>query len=298
MDTGRIPLLKGLLGSYPNTAEFLAGRLKSPAFDVEFADIRPVHSGFKGLIRDRRFDFGELAIVSYLQAREAGAPYVLLPITIYARSQHANLVRMAANPFAPQELTGRRVGVRSYAQTSGVWTRGILDEEYGVAADRVRWITFEESHVADVTDPPWCERAPEGADMRAMLETGEIDAAIFGGDRPNDPAFTSVILDPEAAGRHFAAAHGFVPINHMVVVSEAMCTTAPDLVGDLFHILATGNRNVTAEPAIDLMPIPIGIEANRHALEMAIALAHEQAVIARPVAVDELFNDVTRMLGS
>ena len=77
--------------------------------------------------------------------------------------------------------------MRAYSQTTGMWLRGILADEYGVRPEQVRWITFEGAHVAEYQDPPWAERAPPGKELLTMLREGELDAVIVGNDVPDDP---------------------------------------------------------------------------------------------------------------
>src|SRR5258707_13861669 len=102
--------------------------------------------------------------------------------------------------MAPADLAGRRVGTRSYTVTTSTWLRGILANEYGVDIDRVKWITFEEAHVAEFPDPPSVERAPEGKELTAMLLAGEIDAAILPAV-PAAPRLKPPIHNPGSAAR-------------------------------------------------------------------------------------------------
>ncbi len=44
----------------------------------------------------------------------------------------------------------------------------------------MKWVTFEDAHVAEFRDPPGVERAADGKDMTKMVLDGELDAAIFG----------------------------------------------------------------------------------------------------------------------
>jgi 4,5-dihydroxyphthalate decarboxylase len=68
------------------------------------------------------------------------------------------------------DLQHRRSGVRSYAQTSGVWVRGILEDEYGVDLRLLNWLTMEEAHVAEYQDPSNCTRNTSNLVLRATLE--------------------------------------------------------------------------------------------------------------------------------
>ena len=70
--------------------------------------------------------------------------------------------------------------MRSFAQTTGCWIRGILWKDYGVNLAKVKWVTFEDAHIAEFRDPEGVERAADGKDMTKMVLDGELDAAIFG----------------------------------------------------------------------------------------------------------------------
>ena len=153
--------LYSLLGHHPGTEALKTGRVSSPLVAFEFADVKVVHTQFKAMMRELTYDFGELALNTYLQGFEYGKPYVLLPATTHGRSQHHTIFYNAQlRTLTPRELNGTRIGVRAYTQTTGVWVRGFLAEDYGVDLRSVTWVTFEEPHLAEYRQPPNVARAP------------------------------------------------------------------------------------------------------------------------------------------
>ncbi|MGC1696355.1 MAG: hypothetical protein WA743_13935, partial [Pseudolabrys sp.] len=114
-----------LLGNYPNTLALKKGAVKSDLIDFDFADVKISNTAFKPLVREAKFDVAELAIVTFLQAKTYGKPYMLIPATVLGRGQHHTI---AYNPergaLKVSELAGKRVGVRAYTQTTGAWVRG------------------------------------------------------------------------------------------------------------------------------------------------------------------------------
>ena len=283
--------LKTLLGEYPVTSALKDGRVRSNLVELDFADVRVPHTAFKRVVRDLEFDVAELAIVTYLMAKAHGKPLKLLPAVMFGRFQHPYLVCVDA--LSPKELEGRRVGIRSSSVTTVAWLRGILADDYGVDLGRVRWVTFEDTHVAEYRDPPGTERAPAGKTPLGMLLDGEVDAAVLAEPLPGDARLKSVIPDPAAAARDWQRRKGALQINHMVVVKQSL--EAP-VVEEIFSLLYRSKQLAEKNPKESFDTSPFGLEANRRNLELAIDYVHRQGLIPRRYAVDELFDEVTRAL--
>ncbi|MFL9824220.1 phosphate ABC transporter substrate-binding protein [Rhodoplanes sp. SY1] len=288
--------LHTLLGTHPNTKALKSGAVASDLVAFDFADIPVANRGFKPMVRQHVFDFGELAIGTFLQARVAGAPYRLIPATVVGRGQlHTIAYLPERGPLAPGDLAGKRVGVRAYSQTTGIWLRGMLEELYGVAPETIDWVTFEDAHVAGYQDPPFVRRAAEGEDLVRMLLDGALDAAIVG-DKFPDPRLAPLVPDPEAANDRWAASHGGVPINHMLVLREEIAATRPDVVRELYRMIreSTAAGGLPTDDAT--AALRFGIEPNRRSLELIIDYAFRQKLIPERVGVDSLFDDTARSL--
>lgn len=295
LETPAAVTLKTLLGMHANTAGVRSGELRSPLVNFEFAEVKTVHKEFKAVVREEKFDLAELAIATFLQAKAYGKPYVLLPAVVLARGQHHTIFyNPARGALNPGDLNGKRVGVRAYTQTTGVWVRGFLEEEYGVDFRRVQWITFEDPHVAEYTDPPWVRRAPKGKEMLPMLLDGEIDAAIFGSQNPENTPARPLIPNAAEAEARWAEKHGGVPINHMMVIKTAISPTRPDVVREVYRLL---KQSAAAAPATKQAgALRFGVAAVRPSLEIMIEYAECQGLLPCHLTVDELFDDVTRDL--
>lgn len=292
--SGKVKLLT-LLGNYPNTLPIKEGKVPSDLVEFEFADFKVANKGFKPLVREAKFDLGELAIVTFLQAKAFGKPYILMPALVVARSQHHTL---AYNPergeLTPGKLAGKRVGIRAYSVTTGVWVRGVLKEQYGVDLGKVHWVTFEDPHVGEYTDPTTVERAPAGKDMTQMLLDGELDAAVVG-DKLPDPKLKILIADSEKAAATWAEKHG-TPINHMLVIRSELSRTRPDVVREVFRIFKESRDIAVRDGNKNAAQLKFGLEANRPSLEAIMDIAFDQKLIPRRFSVEELFDDTTRSL--
>ena len=155
--------LHTMLGNYPNTDALKSGKLHSDLIDFDFAEVKVANNLFKQIVRDAKFDVGELAIATYLQAKSFDKPYVLLPAVLVSRGQHHTIAYNAERGLLkPSDLAGKRVGLRAYTVTTATWVRGILAEDYGLDLGKVEWITFEDPHVAEYRDPSGRQTGPRG----------------------------------------------------------------------------------------------------------------------------------------
>ena len=262
--------LPAAIGAYPHTEALRA----DPALDLQPFPV--ITRAFAPMVRENRFAISEIAIATFLQARAYGSDLVLLPTILSARFQTAALLRRIATPFTPGNLRGKRIGVRAYSQTTGMWLRGIIHDEFGIAPNEIHWTTFEDAHVAAFKDPAWATRAPPGADMLAMLRDGTLDAVIVGNEMPDGDDLAPVWPDQAAAAAAFEAQHGFTPINHMLVMRPD-AAAEPGLAKRLAALVPPAPHRPNTRAAID-PPI-----------NLAIRYCHEQGLIPRLLTLDEVW---------
>lgn len=279
---------------YETTRALMNDDIGSDLVSFEFAGLKNAHAGFKDMLRKGRFDISEMAIATFLQAHELGKPFSLLPVAVLGRFQHHCIgYNSEVHPvLTPADLAGKTVAVRSYTQTTGLWVRGILQNSYGLDPDSVRWLCFDQPHLEEYTDPPsviWGD--PESDPVRMLLD-GEVDAAILGMNMPKDPRVRTLIENPHETARDWYAREQFVPPNHYVIVPNALCDQRPDIVREAWRMLSESRNAATAEGDID--PWPLGIEANRRALNAAIRYATQQHMLTRPVRIEDLFHPLVQ----
>ena len=293
----KIKTLDGCFGNYPQTQALKSGAITSDRIALRLTEVNPIYKSFFMMVRELKFDVCEIALVTYLQAKAFGKPLTLMPATMMGRFQHGTLLyNSERGVVTPGNLAGRRVGVRSFAQTTGCWIRGILWKDYGVDLAKVKWVTFEDAHIAEFRDPPGVERAADGKDMTRMVLDGELDAAIFGTVIPADPRLKSVIPDPDAAAQDWYKTYGTVPLNHMVVVKNTLSQSDPGAVREVFRMLHDSNKAAGLPKPGAIDTLPFGFDAVRPALDLMSAYALEMKIIPRRYSVEELFDDTTRAL--
>jgi 4,5-dihydroxyphthalate decarboxylase len=296
--------LSAAIGRYPHTRALHEGRVRPAGFALELADVEPVHRAFRPMVERLAYDVSEMAIATYLLAREHGRPLVGLPVVVFRTFHHGSIVCAAGSSIrGPADLQGRRIGVRSYAQTTGLWVRGILQSEYGVDLASLTWVTQEGSHVAAFQDPPNVVRVDDGRSLGAMLQAGEIDAAI-GLSAAERASTRPVIPNAEAAEAAWFERTGIYPINHMVVLRQPVAAAHAELPSRLFEafvaargvarqagVRSVGPEGAPVPPFLAGEPLPYGADAlNRAAADAAARLAHEQGLIGRIYTADEIFD--------
>lgn len=253
---------------------------------LERLDVRPVHKASRGFVNDAAVDVCELAVVTLLQAAAYGKPVVLLPVTTLGRHQHQTLVTLAG--LAVDGVEGRTVGVRSWSQTTGVWVRGFLAEQYGVDLRAVDWVTYEDGHVDGYADPAWVTRAPAGSRLPADFLAGRLDYGIMGNELPADERIRTAIDDAPGVAADWAARKGFAPVNHVMGVTVAAAREHSAAICALYDAMRAANHR-------DLHPV--GFEALRGPVSQAATYALEQEVLPRPVDYDDLVARSCEALG-
>jgi len=182
----------------------------------------------------------------------------------------------------PEDLVGKRVGVRAYSQTTGVWVRRILQSDYGIDPASMTWVTEEDAHVAEYRDPPFVVRAPAGRDLFGMLRAGEIDAVVTL-QRADPSKVRTVIPDADAVAADWFRRTGVHPVNHVITVRREKLAAHPWLADELMRLF------VAAKAATSDQLLPYGLEVNRAAIELLTRSAAEQGLIPRAFAANELF---------
>jgi 4,5-dihydroxyphthalate decarboxylase len=286
-----------MTGNYPNTQPLKSGKVTSSLVNLDFVDVKVANQHFKAVVRDAKYDVSELAIVTFLQAKTYGKPYVLMPAVAVSRGQLQTIAYDGERgTMTPGDIAGKKVGVRAYTQTTGAWVRGILQEDYGVDVNGITWITTEDPHLAEYQDPPgMVVRVPDDKSIPTMVLEGETVAAIVGDTIP-DPRLKYLVADHEAANKRYADKSGGVPINHMYVVRQSLSKERPDVVREVFRMLVESAKQ-GVQPGTEMAAgIRFGVEACRTSLERIIDYSYKQKLIPRPFSVDELFDDTTRAL--
>jgi 4,5-dihydroxyphthalate decarboxylase len=287
-------VLRTAIGSYEHTRALKDGTVRSGRLQLAHVEISPIHKAFRPMVNELAFDLSEMALVTYLLAKAFGRRLAGLPVVLMRNSPHAAIVCNARSEIqGPQDLGGRTIGVRAYTQTTGVWIRGILQEQFGVKLDTLRWITLEGAHVDGYREPSNVTRSDTGRSLVEMLLAGEIDAAV-GIDTAGHPDLRPLIPDAERAEAEWSRRTGIYPINHVVVVKEEIAAAHPWVTGELFALFEAAKQRspgrVDADRAAGRAGLSFGLEPNRAAIEALARYAFDQRITPRLFTARELFE--------
>ena len=298
--------LKTAIATYPHTKGLKDGSVSVPGVELEHVEISPIIGAFRRMCRALEFDVCEMAITTYLTAKAHDKPFTALPVFLMRQFHHAPLVyNTKSGVKSPKDLEGRKVGVRAYTVTTGVWARGILATEYDIDLDKITWVVVDEEHVQEYRKPANVLERP-GGNLAEMLVTGELAAAI-GVGKTDSPDVKPLIPDAAAAEAAWYRKTGIYPINHTVVVKDSLLQSDPALAPRLFAGFEAAkaqflkqlseSSELPADAAVLAKrrsivgddPLPNGLARNRKALEAIVRFAHEQKILPRTIKPEEMF---------
>lgn len=319
--TRKVPL-KLAIAEHPHTAAIRDGSIPIEGVEAEFITVKPQIGAFRRMVRDVEFDVCELAPTTYIIARAHGAPFVGLPIFVVRRFHHGGLlVRPDAGIKVPKDLEGKKLGVRAYSVTTGVWTRQVLIDEFGLDSSKVTWVVDDEEHVTQLKLPSNVVHAPEGSSLAEMMARGELVAgfdgaagigrtgAPTGGWKEVEADYPDLLPNAAELEADYYARTGVYPMHGTIVVKDSVLAEHPWVARSLYDAFEqakqewlarldagtadspTDRRYLALRDIVGHDPLPYGIEENRKTIETLEATAFKQGLTPRRMALHELFVD-------
>lgn len=320
------PRLKIATATYGHTKDIKSGAVAITGVEPDFVEVVPIIGAFRRMVRDLEFDVCEMAPTTYMIARALGAPFIALPIFLMRRFHHGGfVVRPDSGIKEPKALEGKKVGVRAYSVTTGVWTRGIFVNEYGLDSSRVTWVVDDEEHVTSLKLPPNVVHAPDGKSLASMMAAGELQAGFSGPagiGRAGPPTgaweqraqvsaqvYPELIANAAEVEAQWFRRTGIYPIHGLVVVKDEYIKRYPWLARSLMDAFVTAKRPYLEELKRDhgdspedkryrnfllLMsdPLPYGMAANRPSIEALVTYSLQQRLIPSRPQLDQVFVEI------
>jgi 4,5-dihydroxyphthalate decarboxylase len=320
-------VLTAAVRTHGNSAALKKGEVPLRGVTLDFKEVEPQILAFRQMVREVAFDVCELAPTTYIIAKAHGAPFTAIPIFFERRFHHAGLlVRDDAGIRGAKDLEGKKVGVRAYTVTTGVWTRGILVNEYGLDSSKVTWVVDDEEHVTQLHLPANVQHVPQGKSLASMMAAGEIQAgfaANAGIGREGPPKagwqakehkqtgnYRELFNDADALGAEWFRRTGIYPMHSTLVVKDEILKAHPELAQSLFDAFneskniyvdklrrgESGGKNdaryLEQMKVVGDDPLPYGFDVNRRSIETLILYAFQQGLIPRKMSAEEVFLEV------
>ena len=286
-----MPLFITVAGYPFDRVEDLDGSVPVEGCDVRFerASIGDMNSHVFAGPRTR--EVTEIGLSPYLLAytNDDFRAYSLIPVFPLRLFRHKSMyIRTDKGIERPEDLRGKRVGTSGYSTTSLTWIRGMLEHEYGIRPEEIRWVISDEDSSADLAGnrseqeqmlPDDLEIAygTAGKSESDLLVDDEVDA-LFHAAEPEafvqgHPMVARLFTDSRAAERAYFAKTRIFPIMHALPWLAQEAEDTRELMGENYW--------------------PYGVEANRVALTALLQYSHEQGLTDRTPSLEELFHPST-----
>ena len=318
--------LKIAVAEHPHTSAIRNGSIPIEGVDAEFVTVKPQIGAFRRMVRDLEFDVCEIAPTTYIIARAYGKKFKALPIFVVRRFHHSGmLVRPDAGINTPRDLEGKKVGVRAYSVTTGVWIRQVFIDEYGLDNSKVTWVVDDEEHVQELKLPSNVIHAPTGDSLADMIARGDLQAGVeaaagigrtgapTGGWQEVEADYPDLIPNAWEVEREYYLRTGVYPMHGTIVVKDSVLEENPWVarsLNDAFtraknewlaNLDTSGSDNASDQKyrllreIVGPDPLPYGIEENRATIEALEKTAFEQGLTPRRMSIDELFVDPAKV---
>ncbi len=320
----KVPL-KIAVAEAPHTAAIRNGSIPIEGVEAEIVTVEPQIGAFRRMVRQVEFDVCELAPTTYIIARAYGSPFKALPIFVLRRFHHAGLlVRPDANIKTPKDLEGKHVGVRAYSVTTGVWTRSVLIEEFGVDNSKINWVVDDEEHVTALKLPSNVRHCAPGSSLADMMAAGELQAGFHanagigrkgaptGGWKTVEADYPDLFPNAAELEADYFKRTGIYPMHGTIVVKDSVLAEHPWVAQSLYKAFdqakqdwlkkldageatsASDKRYQGLRPLVGHDPLPYGIEPNIRTIEALERTAYAQGLTPKRMSIDDLFVDIDK----
>jgi len=313
---------------YDRVRPLIDGRVRVEGCDINFIKVPPEEC-FHRAWNHQEFDITEIGLSGYIigvsrgSGRYGESPYVAIPAFLSRSFRCSGIyIRTDRGIDSPLDLRGKRIGVPEYQITAAVWSRGYLQDEYGLRVDEMTW--FQGAMDDPGRKDKWPNNLPQGfplhhlndgATLNKMFRDGELDALIC----PRTPSaygnpgvpVRRLFEDFETVEKAYYRKSGIFPIMHPVGIRrdiyekhpwlafnvyKAFCEAKQISQAELFETAALKiglpwvvSSAISAQAVLGPDIFPYGVGASRRTLEAAVRYSVEQHMAQRKVSVEELF---------
>lgn len=314
-------------GLYDRMLDLYRGLVQPDGIELNFIamDGTPgVRATFDRMAGGLEFDIAEMSSSEFIARKAAGdSPLVAIPVFPSRLFRHGMIaINRKSGIKSPKDFEGKRVGVPLYTMTAAVWIRGHLQHDYGVDLSKIHWVEGAMNHpgahghpsVLPMLKPVQIERNDSGKSLSDLLEEGSIDATL-GAMLPDavhtNPDVVRLFPNYHDVERDYYLRTRIFPVMHLLALRRDVYEEHPFIASSLFDAMCQSKDNargrmhdlgtlqymlpwMTADldelnDVFDGDAWPYGIEPNRPTLEALVGYLAEQAIIAHPLPIEDLF---------
>ena len=315
------PKLTLALSHYDRHVPFFDGTVKPEGIDLNVLIVgqsdrqRDGEDRHERMLQKGAFDVAELSLSSYLMAKTRSMPFTAIPVfprRLFSLSQM--WINVDAGIKEPKDLVGKKVGLHSFQNTLATLAKGDLQSEFNVPWRKVHWLLSKRDNIEfEPEKGVKIDQLPETANVGDMLDKGEISAMMT--PHPPKPVLRGskkirrLFADPKAEDLRYYKKNGFFPIMHVVAFKDDVLKKNPEAAQSLFNAFSEAKRlcrEFYADPAWSSLawgrqafeeeekllgsdPWPYGLENNRANLERFVGYSLDQGLMAKKMALEELF---------
>jgi 4,5-dihydroxyphthalate decarboxylase len=309
---------------YEHTRGLIDGSVPIEGVDLRFVSVSPPSQIFLRMLRSEEFDASEMSLSNYLIALARGDKrFVGIPVFPSRVFRHSYIwINTKSGIQKPQDLIGKRVGIADYSMTALLFTRGMLEHQYGVSPKDIYWYRNRSEHVS-IKTPPGIRIENIGKDqtLDGLLEEGQLDAVAVTsaprGFRQGSPLVSRLFPNSRDVEAEYYRQTKIFPIMHMVIIRRALYEQYGWLAVALSQAFQTAKQQSYERFKEGLYPLPwlnldfefarqvmgadiysYGVTQSLPTLEAATLYSYEQGLTDRKMDVSELFAPETLNLFS
>jgi 4,5-dihydroxyphthalate decarboxylase len=294
-----------------------ARNLHAQGIDLTVLEL-PIEEIFFRFTKFREWHASEMSFGKTVSLMSQPSPSII-PIPVFpSRVFRHSAIYVNPGIKSPKDLEGRKVGIPEWAQTAGIYARGMLQHEYGVDLARIHWFqagVHQPGRIekVELKLPPGIRITPvPDRTLEQMLASGELDAVISA----RSPGGKRLFEDYVPLEREYFRKTRIYPIMHVMVLRREVYERDRWIAMNLLKAFEEAKRNSMerlVEIGLSHVPMPwlaehanrwreiagedfwpYGIEGSRPTLEAFLQYAFEQGVAQRHLKVEELFAPETR----
>jgi 4,5-dihydroxyphthalate decarboxylase len=322
--------------SYDRIQAIKDGKVGIDQADVSFHDSNIYTLNDLAFGPKKTFEVTELGLIPYVTKyiNDGFRDYIPIPVFISRTFRHRNIyVHVDSGIEKPEDLRGRKVGTPGYGSSANTWVRGMLNDQYGIAAADMQWIEARKSSDVKGTvssasgggsryqlpdDFPLVS-GPAGVDESELLLRGGCDALITPitprAFMEGNPKIRQLFTPIKSAEQKYYRDTGLFPIMHVVAVRADAAKEMPWLPAAVFQMYSEAKQAAYANLAATTVlrtSLPwvteeyeetrqlmgddywrYGIEANRKELEAVMRYTYEQGLVKKHGRFEEMFHPDT-----